>query len=413
MQKKNFIFTAISIGSRLVAGLLLFVFLARIWGPEYFGMYSFAFGLSMTLVLIVDFGFASYLLREIGAEPLNIGPVFREGLRLKSLLIIPFLLASTLTFWFFYTKLPILLFVPMLLSALMLSFSEYCIAPLRALGRYDIETGIITVSNIINFGVAASVALMGGGVVEVACASLVCRFQYFVTSAIALYRIAPIVARKHSSCTVLKSFQKLLPYGTDGVLSTAWNQLDVVLVGSLFGNASLGIYSAGQKVVQGLYTLAQVIGNVMIPLLARLHSNKLNELSVLAIKTIFGVSVIGFIVSLPLFLFPDRLVEILFGSKYEDLNQLMPFFSLVLVLRFISAGSGIVLTAVGMQSKRNTYQGMGIVLFLALAMLAGVFDVGLVGIIGAYAAALIFMVISFQLVLNPYLKLKSSSANGI
>ncbi len=376
-------------------------------------MYSFAFGLSMTLVLIVDFGFASYLLREIGADPSNIGTVFREGLRLKLLLIVPFFLASSLTFWFFNTKLPVLLFVPMLLSALMLSFSEYCIAPLRALGRYDIETGIITVSNLINFGVAASVAWFGGGVVEVAYASLVCRFQYFVAAAITLYRIAPAVAQKISRCTVSKLFQKLFPYGTDGVLSTAWNQLDVVLVGSLFGSASLGIYSAGQKVVQGLYVLAQVIGNVMIPHLARLSSSKSNELGVLAIKTVFGVSVIGFILSAPLYLFPDWLVETLFGSKYGDLNRLMPYFSFVLVLRFISAGSGIVLTAVGMQSRRNIYQGLGIVLFSALAMLAGMFDLGLVGIIGSYAAALIFMAISFQRALSPYLKLKSNSVNGI
>lgn len=396
MQKKNFIYTAISIGSRLVAGLLLFIVLARVWGPADFGAYSFAFGVSMTLGLIVDFGFASYLLREIGAEPGRLGNVFREGLRLKAFLVLPFSLMSSASLWYFQASLSANLFIPMLLAALALSFSEYCIAPMRALGRYDLESGIISISNLINFGVAAGVAWSGGAPVDVAWASLACRVQYLSSAAIALRKIAPVIKQAGTRLPITTVFRRLLPYGTDGVLSTGWNQLDVVVVGALFGTTSVGIYSAGQKIVQGLYTLAQIAGNVVIPHLARLFHNRDPRFQRSAKLTIFGLAAMGAVLALPLIATSEFLVIKVFGEKYIGLISLFPYFGFILIFRFISGASGIVLTAAGFQGARAWGNFFGLIVFVLLAAITRFFSFGLESVLIAYFLGTLIMVIYFN-----------------
>lgn len=409
MQKTNFIYTAISIGSRLVAGLLLFIVLARVWGPADFGAYSFAFGVSMTLGLIVDFGFASYLLREIGAEPGRLGNVFREGLRLKALLILPFVVMSSASLWYFQASLSANLFLPMLLAALALSFSEYCIAPMRALGRYDLESGIISISNLINFGVAAGVAWFGGTPVEVAWASLACRIQYLSSAAIALRKIAPVIKQAGNRLPITTVFRRLLPYGTDGVLSTGWNQLDVVIVGALFGTTTVGIYSAGQKIVQGLYTLAQIAGNVLIPHLARLFHNKDPRFQRSAKLTIFGLGAIGVVLALPLITAAEFFVLKVFGQKYFDLISLFPYFGFILISRFISGASGIVLTAAGFQGTRAWGNFFGLFAFLLTIPIFRFLYSGIELVLIAYFFGAMVMVICFNLNFPKFLNKKDIS----
>lgn len=397
MKKKNFIYTAISIGSRLVAGLLLFVVLARVWGPADFGAYSFTFGLSMSLVLIVDFGFASYLLREVGADPNRLGNVFREGLRLKAFLVLPFIGMSCASLWYFQASLSVDLFLPMLLAALALSFSEYCIAPMRALGRYDLESGIISSSNLINFAVSAGVAWFGGTPAEVAWVSLACRIQYLTSAAIVLRKIAPAVSQAGNRQPIMALFCRLLPYGTDGVLSTGWNQLDVVIVGTLFGTTAVGIYSAGQKIVQGLYTLAQIVGNVVIPHLARLFHNRDPRFQRSAKLTIVGLGVVGGVLALPLIATPEFLVLNVFGDKYIGLVSLFPYFGFILISRFISGASGIVLTASGLQGARAWGNFIGLVFFVISAAMIQFFSWGIEYALLAYLLSTVVMAVYFQI----------------
>ena len=398
MKKKNFIFTAISIGSRLVAGLLLFVLLARLWGPADLGLFSFVFGLSMLLILLVDFGFASYLLREIGAEPSHLAPVFRDGLHAKSVLVIPFAIIGGLVVWLSGTAAPWEMALPMLLAALFLSFGEYFIAPLRALGRYDLEATVITSSNRINFIIAGGAAWLGGSPFDVAWVSLLARVQYFFTAAWVLYRVAPEIAQYRADRTpVRQTFRRALPYGADEFLSTSWNQLDVVIVGSIFGAHALGIYAAGQKMIQGFYTLAQVVGNVMIPRLARLAHTRNQDLARSALITMASLSVIGLTFALPLWLWADELPGLLFGARFAELEGLLPLFALILLLKYISAGSGVVMTAVGKQKFRAISQALGIAIFLIGAWFVATFNLSVAALLLAYAAGVLTVVIAFQI----------------
>lgn len=398
MDKRDFIFTTISISSRLVAGLLLFILLARLWGPNDFGLFSYAFALSMMLSLLVDFGFSSYLLREIGAKPSHLVPVFRDALRAKLALIVPFAVISSLVIFFYRAVVPWEMAVPMLLTALFLSFGEYFIATLRALGQYGLETAIITSSNLINLILAGGIAWFGGSPYDVAWVSLLARMQYFLAAGWILHHIAPEIAQyKDKSTSIAQTFRKVLPYGADGFLNTSWNQLDIVIVGSLFGAHVLGIYAAGQKMVQGLYTLAQIVGNVMIPRLARLAYTRSQDLARSALITMATLSSIGFFFALLLWIWADELPLFLFGDRFYELGKLIPLFALILLMKYISAGSGIAMTAIGKQKFRVISQSFGILVFLIGACLVAMFNLSISTLLQTYAAGILMVVIAFQI----------------
>lgn len=350
----------------------------------------------MTLALIVDFGFSSYLLREIGAQPEKFSNIFCDGVRLKVVLIAPFFLAAFGSWLYFGFKLALPLFVPMLLAALCLSFSEYCIAPLRAFGRYDLETAVISASNFIHFTVAGFGAYIGGDTIVIAWLSVACRVQHLIVAILVVKRVAIAPMSVNSQHSLRNTFRKVAPYGADGVLSTCWNQIDLIIIGSMFGPAVLGVYAAGQKIVQGLYTFAQVIGNVMIPRLSRLFHQNHNGAQRGSFITVFVLVGIGGGLTLPLIAFSTEIVRLLFGNEYITLSEIAPYLGLILISRYFSAGTGIVLTAMGKQADRVCGNAIGLLVFVAGSWLASNLWSELTGVIVSYLVGTMTMAATFQ-----------------
>ena len=403
-MKKNFLYTAISIGSRLVTGIFLFIFLARIWGPEDFGLFTFLFSLFTILALIVDFGFSNYLLREIGLDSQGASATIMNALWLKTSLALIYLLVSSSVLFVFDDMVPANIAIPLLLASLVLSFSEFFIAPLRALGRYDVETVIVTSSNIIQFIIVIFTAWYIGTIESVAWAMLMGRIIYLFS---AFYSSKTLIGFKSVAFmqiqSPLKMMRKIWPYGVDGILSTVWSQLDVVIVRSLYGAHVVGLYSAGQKIVQGAAAIAPVVGNVMIPKLAKLSNGPLDELKVNVYVTSALMWGIGIALSLPLMLFPEQLADLLYGEAYNELAQLFPFFGAILLMRYAAGGSGAITTAVGLQKKRVIVQVVGLSTFLFIVLLINKFSLSIEALLLGYGASIVIILIMYTYYLKNFL----------
>lgn len=389
---RNFLLTGISIGSRLLTGLLLFVLLARLWGPETFGLYSFVFSLVAILVLLVDFGFSGYLLREIGAAPESLVPIFRDSLFAKGVLVPVCLTVTAVVVAILGAAAPLALVIPMLLAALSLSFADFCIAPLRALGRYDMETRIVVSTNLAQFSLAGAVAWQGGSPTEVAWVIVAARSVYLLVAYLGLRRVAPALATETPSRAGVKTtFKRIVPYGLDGLLTTAWSQLDVVLVRALYGAHGAGLYAAGQKLVQGACALAPVVGNVVVPKLSRLARIRSAQLNQTARRTSLLLIGVGAFFSLPLLLLPEALASSLFGAAYRDLGTMFRLFGIVLFLRYASAAFGVLVTSAGLQGRRVVAQIAGIVTFVAGGLVSNFLRLDMTIFLWFYAGAVMIV----------------------
>ncbi|MBL8351861.1 MAG: oligosaccharide flippase family protein [Burkholderiaceae bacterium] len=374
-MKRNFAYTAVSVGSRLLVGLLLFLLLARLWGPAQFGLFSFVFSYSALLVLLVDFGFAVYLLREVAARPDDAARLVAESLRAKLVLLLVAMALLIVSGWAIGpATLPPSLVAPLFMAALAMSFADFFVAPLRALGRYDLEAGLVALANVLQFVLAGTVAWHGGSPMAVGWAMLGSRLVYLALALRATRKVLPqLRLREPVAAGPLATLRRAWPYGVDGMLATAWNQLDVVAVRVLFGTQAVGVYSAGQKIVLGVSALAPVVGNVMIPRLSSLAVTKSQYFGRDAKITGGLLLAIGLFFALPLIIYPDAVASLLFGVSYRNLESILPIFGLVLIAKFLGAAAGVTATAAGLQFKRIVAQLTGMaVAVLALPLVIGV-----------------------------------------
>lgn len=372
-MKRNFFYTAVSVGSRLLVGLLLFLLLARLWGPAQFGLFSFVFSFSALLVLVVDFGFAVYLLREVAARPDEAARLIAEALRAKlALMLMAFTLLAVAGWAIGPAALPPTLLAPLFLAALAMSFADFFVAPLRALGRYDLEAGLVTLANALQFILAGTVAWQGGSPMAVGWAMLGSRLAYLALALWATGKVVPqLRLRDRVANSPLSTLRRAWPYGVDGMLTTAWNQLDVVAVRVLFGTQAVGLYSAGQKIVLGVSALAPVVGNVMIPRLARASAQGDPRFWRIAAKTAALLIATGATFATPLLVWPDEVAGLLFGPSYAQLTTLLPLFGVVLLVRFGGAAAGVLMTSVGLQAKRVSAQVVGLSVTVLVLTLVG------------------------------------------
>jgi O-antigen/teichoic acid export membrane protein len=358
-MRRNFLFTAISVGSRLLVGLLLFLLLARLWGPAQFGVFSFAFSAMTLLVLVVDFGFDLYLMREVAAHPEDAGRLVGDTFRAKLLLSAVAAVAALCV---------IGLSGPELLPAGVAL--PLFVAPLRALGHYDLETSVVTTGNALQFGLAGGVAWVGGTVTAVAVAILVSRVGYLLIAHLALVRIVPHLRLSFTARPMpWIAIRRAWPYGVDAALFAVWNQLDVIVVRAVFGTQAVGIYSAGQKVILGFSALAPVIGNVMLPHLSRIYAMGNGKFWRLAGLTSVVFGIFGLILSLPLIFFAEGMVPWLLGAKYAELVEYLPYFALLLFVKYLGASAGVIATAIGMQKNRVVAQLVGLAVLSLLTLI--------------------------------------------
>ncbi|MES2716507.1 MAG: oligosaccharide flippase family protein [Pseudomonadota bacterium] len=397
-MKRNLIFTAIAIGSRLLTGLLLFLILARVWGPEQFGLFSFLFSASALLALVIDFGFAAYILREVSAAPDDTAVLLRSAFWAKCALVPVFVVAAGAAGWFMGAEVaPPQIFVPLVGAALVLSYCEFFIAPLRALGRFDIESAVVVAANLLQFvAVGCAAWSQGAGPALAAWVLLVCRVLFLAASIWAARRVVGGLQLSLPSAQAARTtFGRLWPYGVDGFLTTAWSQLDVLLVRLLYGVQVVGIYSAGQRLVQGLASLAPVVGNVMIPRLARAHGQRSARLVSDVRLTHLLLGAMGLVLALPLLFFAEPLVALLLGQQYGELVDLLPWLGLLVFVRYVAASAGVVITAIGMQRRRVAVQAVA----LCSLVLASVLLSSLSLQLNAFVLAL---VLSFSIIAAAY-----------
>lgn len=361
---KNLAWTAVSIGSRLMTNLLLFIILARAWGPGGFGTFSVAFSTATLIALIVDFGFAAYVLREVGAREELAASLVRDALWAKLLLVLPCCLVAAVVVHASGEAIPLALVAPMLLSAMLLSFSDIFSSALRGVGRFFNESVIVSACNLLQFFASAGAAMAGASAVMVCWIFVAARLVMMLALVVSFVRSHPQSDFRPMGFTRLREvYLALWPYGIDNTLSVGWAQLDVIVVRMLYGTHIVGLYAAGQRVIQGLSAMAPIFGNVVIPRLARAAHSRDSRTVVLSARAMCVIWAVGLVLALPLVLVPQQMTRLLFSTGYVGLAEFLPLFGVLLLTRYLAAGTGMVMTALGLQLQRVVSQGVGLLLF--------------------------------------------------
>lgn len=393
-MKKNFLLTAISIISRLSTSFLLFILFARFWGPVDYGTFAYVFSITALVVLVIEFGLQNYLLREISFKPETATLLICDSLWLKIVFLPLYLILSLAIFKGHADAGIIQLAIPLMIATSVLSFADFFIAPLRAFDRYDLETYTVIFNNIFQLLVLVVYLAYGAGPVEIAWMLVATRIMQLVISVVVMKMVIHTISFKYPGFQKIKhAFLSSLPYGLDGFITTLWTQMDIILVRYIYGVHWLGLYSAGQRTIQAASALAPIVGNVMIPRLTTSSHDRQEQWKSNKKTCVLIMAMSGIVLASPLIFLNELLVLHLFGSDYQGLVELLPYFGILVFVRFLASAFGILLTGAGMQLHRIGIQVLGLFLFIASAFVTYYYQLDITFFISTLIAC--FLVIGF------------------
>lgn len=348
--KKNLALMGATTAVRLGAGLFTFAMLARLLGPESFGVLMLWLSVTTLLALITNYGLTPYVLREIGANPASAESIINEGLTGKLLLTAVVFSGATVAAWVLgvdYKQ----VFLCLLVASVADTFSEFLNAGFRARDRFDVETRIATITSL-------SHAVIVAGAVFVYPTAEVAALAYTASRLVVLAITLPAVARHFAAPRLagleasLARLRKAISYAIDFGFQSLFGKIDSVVLYHFIGPVSVGLYQAGMRVFEGGATAASVLANVFLPRAAG-KSNNGAEFGLESNKIQATFLVFGALFGIAMAVFSEALVDSLFGAAYGDLATLFPLFGLLFFVRFAAAAWGVILTASGEQRYRT------------------------------------------------------------
>jgi len=389
---RDSVFSLITTVVRLATGLVLFIVLAHVWGPEQFGTFMYPFAIAGILVKVVDYGFLLQVARDIGKNPADAHAIMSRAHGAKLLLVIPAGLAA-------YATAVLLpgekgfgaLLVLLLADAVANSFALLSNVPLRALRRFDEEARIAAIGNLVVFAAVTGAVLVGYGPLQAAGVMAASRTLCVLLSWSAYRRLLgadPAATIERES--VRTSLWKGLPFGVHATVGTLNMQLDTLMVQHYLGAGSVGLYQAGMRILLGALLVADALNGVYLSAMARCSHDRgaLMRLGERMTRQLLTVGLFAFgciLVAGP------WVVRLLFGERYDALAPLLPLFGLLVFLRSGGVSYGTLLTIADRQGVRVAGVCAAMLIGLGLNALL----IPRLGLTGAVTASILSHVVLF------------------
>ncbi len=382
---RNGFFSLLSTGVRVLSSAVLFIVMAHAWGPEKFGVFMYPFTVAAILVKLVDYGFALQLMRDIGHAPAQARHITGHAFAAKLLLTLPTILIAAMV----AASLPhedsyILLFGLLLCDALINSFALFLNTPLRALGRFDVETYVIAGANVALFSVVVGAIASGAGPVLAAVGFVLVRLGYLIASwksceLVLETRLRPEWAYE----SLMRTLKVGFPFAVHVTVGTLGMYIETIMVQHYLGASAVGLYQAGMRVLFGALLVADSLNNVYLEALARVHRHgaELERLGTRMTRHLLALGVLALLCTLG---GSEWIVRILYGHRYDELIPILPLFGLLVLVRYGGTPYGTILTLADKQFVRAIAVIGMVILGVAINMML----IPLFGLVGAICAAI-------------------------
>lgn len=347
---RNLAFMGASTAVRLVFGLLSFGVMARLLGAEGFGRVMTAMAAAVLAGLLVNFGFANYALREIGAADQQVGRHIMSGVLSAKLLLAAAVLTLAAVTLPWIPEQWRALWGLLLLAQLFDAVTDLLNVGFRATSRFAEETRVATAGALMQFAaIAGGLALWPD--------ALVAAGAYCVARAAVLLLtwrqqrgyfggLRPAPWREG-----LARLRSARAFAVDHGLQSLFGQVDSIVIVHSIGPSAVGLYQAGMRLFLGGAQSASVLGNVLIPKLSSLQARR-EQTSAEANRAQAAFMVVGIVGGLCLAVVPESMITGLLGSEFSPLASLLPWFGLLFLIRLTASGWGVLLTVHGLQDIR-------------------------------------------------------------
>lgn len=390
VAKNVFWLSAGQIGSRLFRALII-IYAARVLGATEYGVFSYVLGLAGFFTIFADFGINALLTREVAKKPEEQPYYFATIFWIKMVLL-------------FFTAILVIFLAPQFSKiegaevllpfvALLVFFDgvrEFVIAFFRSKEKMELEALVTTVTNV-------AITIFGFTILYFASTAQALAVTYILSASTGAI-IGVVILRKlfagvfvyFKKSLVTLSMKAALPMAFIGIIGVFMLQIDILMLGALTTAQTIGFYSAGQKIIQLLYTFPAILSTALFPSMSKFVGQEDRFKSRLVIERGFTVV---FLLAVPLtiggVILGKNIIDFLYGSEY--LPGVLPFQILILSLLpvFPSYMIGNYIFSYDLQKKALPYVALGSVINVVM----NIIFIPTHGATGAAVATLITQII--------------------
>ena len=329
VAKNVFWLSAGQIGSRLFRGLVI-IYAARILGAGEYGVFSYVLGLAAFFTVFADIRVSALLTRECARKPEEGQNYFATAFWIKIVL-----LATTAILVIFlapsFSKIEsaavLLPFVAIL--TVFDGIREFAIGFFRSKEKMELEALVTTAANV-------AITVFGFAILYFFHTARALAITY-AASAGAGTLVGILLLRKEFGGVIANFRRRLVtpivtaafPMALIGIMGAFMLQIDILMLGAFSTAEQIGLYSAGQKIVQLLYTLPGIVAIAFFPSISKFVGKEDKKKSGAVVERgLIATLLLAIPLALGGVILGEDIIRFLYGASY--LSAVFPFRILIL-----------------------------------------------------------------------------------
>jgi O-antigen/teichoic acid export membrane protein len=341
---------------RIVAGLLVGIYVARYLGPEQFGVYSYAAAFVVLFGAIARMGLDGIVVRDLVNHPeerdVYLGTAF--WLKLIGALLTLGLLAIAVQFTSNDATTNLYIFI----IASGLIFQSFEVVDFyfqsKALSKY------VSIAKLIQLALSSVLKLyfifIQADLFWFVLVSLVDQISLALSLAFAYWRqkIGSFFGRFDLG-TAKVMFRNCWPLILSGIAITIYIRIDQIMIKEMLGEREVGLYSAAVKLSEAWYFVPVIITTSLFPAIvnAKKISQELYHQRLQRLCTLMAW--LAIVVALPMTFLADSVVGLLYGQHYREAGSVLAIHIWGAVFVFLGVSSGVFFT-VENYTKKSFYR---------------------------------------------------------
>lgn len=329
-----------------ICGFIWTILIARYLGVNDYGILGFAISLTGILAITTDFGISTHIVRHISTDYKSAPKYLGNAIPLKSLfasvsfiltLIILILLKSneiTITITLLFTIEMIFKSFINLLNGTFQAFEE---GKYQGIGNTLLNTILLIFIFITIF---TDLGIYGIAISYILANLITLIYEYYVL-------------RKHFTKPKFefdKYFSKnitrlSIPFAITSILYSVYYSIDVVMLSSLIGNYSTGIYNASYKLISVLTLFYSVYGAVIFPVMSKLYQNDKKLLLISFEKSVKYITLIVLPLIVGTAFYSADIIQLIYGKEYYAASSVLSILVWTVFLLYLAGAGNSLLNA--------------------------------------------------------------------
>ena len=378
------------------ATFLIFIIIAREFGKEVFGQYSYALSFVVIFVTISDFGIGVMLTREVAIDKNKASLYISNSLFIKIIFSAVAIIAIFVSTYIINKPIEVNLLIYLLVFYMLFkSFNDFSYAIFKAYEKIKYITYLKIVESILLVSFLSVLILLNQDLITII-------LSFSISSFIILLVSFSLIRRKFTKFSIRRDkkivrflIDKSLPFAVSAIFLVIYFNLDTLMLSFIKGDRVTGIYSASYNLFYASTIFVQPLGSVLYPVLSRKISEFKNNcakqrklIDKVLLHSIILVT-LGIILTLMYLFFADLIIKILYGQEFVESVESLKILSLIIPFWYVCMVVGTIFTSLGKHYIFTYILSIGIIFNMVLNLIL----IPVYAEIGAAIASLITTII--------------------